>query len=36
MFRFFGKRLFSSQDVSPLSAMALGVFSGRGGREEMK
>jgi hypothetical protein len=30
MVRFFGGRLFSSHGVFPLSAMALGVFSGGG------
>jgi hypothetical protein len=35
MVRFFGGRLFSSQ-FFPLSAMALGVFSGGGKREGMK
>jgi hypothetical protein len=33
--RFFDGRLFSSRGFFPLSAMALGVFSG-GGREEVK
>jgi hypothetical protein len=33
---FFGGRLFSSHGVFPLSAMALGVFSGGGRREGMK
>jgi hypothetical protein len=28
--------LFSSRGVFPLSAVALGVFSGGGGREEVK
>jgi hypothetical protein len=36
MVRFFGRRLFSSRGVFPLTAMALGVFSGGGGREEVK
>jgi hypothetical protein len=31
MVRFFDGRMFSSRDVFPLSAMALGVFSGGGG-----
>jgi hypothetical protein len=34
--RFFGGRLFSLHGVFPLSAMALGVFSGGGRREGMK
>jgi hypothetical protein len=33
MVRFFDGRMFSSHDVFPLSAMALGVFSGGGRRE---
>jgi hypothetical protein len=36
MVRFFDGRLFSSHGVFPLSAMALGVFSGGGGRKEVK
>jgi hypothetical protein len=36
MVHFFDGRLFSSHGVFPLSAMALGVFSGGGGREEVK
>jgi hypothetical protein len=36
MVRFFDGRLFSSHGVFPLSAMALGVFSGEGGREGVK
>jgi hypothetical protein len=36
MVRFFDGKLFSSSGCFPLSAMALGVFSGRGGREEVK
>jgi hypothetical protein len=36
MVRFFGGKLFSSSGCFPLSAMALGVFSGRGGREDVK
>jgi hypothetical protein len=36
MVRFFGGRLFSLHGVFPLSAMALGVFSGGGRREGMK
>jgi hypothetical protein len=36
MVRFFDGRMFSSRDVFPLSAMALGVFSGRGGQEGVK
>jgi hypothetical protein len=31
MVRFFGRKLFSSSGYFPLSAMALGVFSGEGG-----
>jgi hypothetical protein len=33
MVRFFDGKLFSSSGCFPFSAMALGVFSGRGGRE---
>jgi hypothetical protein len=33
---FFDWKLFSSSGCFPLSAMALGVFSGRGGREGLK
>jgi hypothetical protein len=33
---FFGGKLFYSSGCFPLSAMALGVFSGRGGREVVK
>jgi hypothetical protein len=36
MVRFFGGKLFSSSGYFPLSAMALGVFSGRGGRDDVK
>jgi hypothetical protein len=36
MGRFFGRRLYSSCGVFPLSVMALGVFSGRGRREGVK
>jgi hypothetical protein len=36
MVRLFGGRLFSLHGVFPLSAMALGVFSGGGRREGMK
>jgi hypothetical protein len=36
MVRFFDGKLFSWSGCFPLSAMALGVFSGRGGREEVK
>jgi hypothetical protein len=36
MVRFFDGELFSSSGCFPLSAMALGVFSGRGGREGLK
>jgi hypothetical protein len=36
MVHFFDGRLFSSHGVFPLSAMALGVFSGGGGQEEVK
>jgi hypothetical protein len=36
MVRFFDGKLFSSSGCFPLSAMALGVFSGRGGREGLK
>jgi hypothetical protein len=36
MVRFFDRKLFSSSGFFPLSAMALGVFSGGGGREGMK
>jgi hypothetical protein len=36
MVRFFGGKLFSSSGCFPLSAMALGVFSGRRGREDVK
>jgi hypothetical protein len=36
MVRFFGRRLLSSRGVFPLSAMALGVFSGEGRREGVK
>jgi hypothetical protein len=36
MVRFFGRRLFSSHVVFPLSVMALGVFSGGGRREGVK
>jgi hypothetical protein len=34
--RFFDGRLFSSRGFFPLSAMALGVFSGGGGRDGVK
>jgi hypothetical protein len=34
MVLFFDGKLFSSSCCFPLSAMALGVFSGRGGRED--
>jgi hypothetical protein len=36
MVRFFDGRLFSSHGVFPLSAMALEVSSGGGGRKEVK
>jgi hypothetical protein len=36
MVRFFDERLLSSRGFFPLSAMALGVFFGRGGREGVK
>jgi hypothetical protein len=36
MVRFFDAKLLSSSGCFPLSAMALGVFSGRGGREGLK
>jgi hypothetical protein len=36
MVRFFGGKLFSSSGCFPLSTMTLGVFSGRGGREDVK
>jgi hypothetical protein len=36
MVRFFGRKLFYSRGVFPLSAMALGGFSGAGGREGVK
>jgi hypothetical protein len=36
MVRFFDGKLFSSSGFFSLSAMALGVFSGRGGREGVK
>jgi hypothetical protein len=36
MFHFFGRRLFSSQGVFPLSAMALRVFSREGRQEGVK
>jgi hypothetical protein len=36
MVHFFDGRLLSSHGVFPLSAMALGVFSGGGRREEVK
>jgi hypothetical protein len=36
MVRFFGGKLFSSSGCFPLSAMALGVFSRRGERENVK
>jgi hypothetical protein len=36
MVRFFDGRLFSVHGVFPLSAMALGVFPGEGGREGVK
>jgi hypothetical protein len=36
IFHFFDGKLFSSSGFFPLSAMALGVFSGRGGREGVK
>jgi hypothetical protein len=36
MVRFFDGKLFSSSGCFPLYAMALGVFSGRGGREDVK
>jgi hypothetical protein len=36
MVRFFDRKLFSSSGFFPLSAMALGVFSGRGGQEGVK
>jgi hypothetical protein len=36
MVRFFDGKLFSSSGFFPLSAMALGVFSGGGGREGVK
>jgi hypothetical protein len=36
MVHFFGGKLFSSSGCFLLSAMALGVFSGRGGREDVK
>jgi hypothetical protein len=35
MVRFFDGKLFSSSGCFPLSAMALGVFSRRGGREDV-
>jgi hypothetical protein len=35
MVRFFGRRLLSSCGVFPLSAMALGLFSGGGRREKV-
>jgi hypothetical protein len=34
MVRFFDGRLFSAHGVFPLSAMALGVFPGEGGKRE--
>jgi hypothetical protein len=36
MVRFFDGKLFSSSGFFPLSAMALAVFSGGGGREGVK
>jgi hypothetical protein len=36
MVRFFDGKMFSSSGCFPLSAIALGVFSGRGGREDVK
>jgi hypothetical protein len=36
MVRFFGGKLFSSSGCFTLSAMALGVFSRRGERENVK
>jgi hypothetical protein len=36
MVLFFDGKLFSSSGYFPLSTMALGVFSGRGGREGLK
>jgi hypothetical protein len=36
MVRFFDGKLFSSSGCFPLSTMALGVFSGRGGRKGLK
>jgi hypothetical protein len=36
MVRFFDGKLFSSSGYFPLSAMTLGIFSGRGGREGLK
>jgi hypothetical protein len=36
MVHFFDEKLFSSSGFFPLSAMAMGVFSGRGGGEGMK
>jgi hypothetical protein len=33
---FFDGKLFSSSGYFPLSAMTLGIFSGRGGREGLK
>jgi hypothetical protein len=36
MVRFFDGKLFSSSGCFTLSAMALGGFSGRGGREDVK
>jgi hypothetical protein len=36
MVRFFRGKLFSSSGCFPLSAMALGVFSGEGGTEDVK
>jgi hypothetical protein len=36
MVRFFDGKLFSSSGFPPLSAMALGVFSGRGGLKGVK
>jgi hypothetical protein len=36
MVRFFDGKMFSSTGCFPLSAMVLGVFSGRGGREDIE
>jgi hypothetical protein len=36
MVRFFGGKMFPSSGCFPLSAMAMGGFSGRGGREDVR